>query len=422
MRIWLVTIGEPLPTDTTGFRLMKTGMLARRLVERGHQVDWWTSGFDHYMKSHRVRADTTIVMGSGLRLQLIRALGYGRNVSARRIVDHFAMGRRFGRLAVREAVPDLIYCSFPTLELSQAAVRFGEGRGIPAIIDVRDLWPDAFEEYLPRLVRPIGRAFLRHLSAATRATLARASGITAISDGYLDWALRNAERPRRDADGVFPLGYQVPDVSSSELVEAGSSLRAMGVDSGKLICWFVGTFGRTYDVETVVDSARLLANKGETRVQFVLSGTGEAHGACKRRAVGLPNVVFTGHVGPSQIRYMMHVATIGLAAYRKGAPQGLPNKPIEYLSAGLVLVSSLGPEAQELIAREEIGFSYEPGNAAALAAVIEECLHSSPRLQALRQSALRLFRARYDADVVMDSLAQHLERAATLTGGRRQLR
>ena len=38
MRVWLVTIGEPLPIDGTNERLCRTGILANMLVKRGHKV------------------------------------------------------------------------------------------------------------------------------------------------------------------------------------------------------------------------------------------------------------------------------------------------------------------------------------------------------------------------------------------------
>ncbi|GAI08595.1 unnamed protein product, partial [marine sediment metagenome] len=50
MRIWLITIGEPLPSDNNNDRLYRTGILAKLLIQRGHEVVWWTSTFDHVRK------------------------------------------------------------------------------------------------------------------------------------------------------------------------------------------------------------------------------------------------------------------------------------------------------------------------------------------------------------------------------------
>jgi hypothetical protein len=53
MRLWLVTVGEPLPSDGPNERLLRTGIFSRFLAEQGHQVVWWTAEFDHVRKCHR---------------------------------------------------------------------------------------------------------------------------------------------------------------------------------------------------------------------------------------------------------------------------------------------------------------------------------------------------------------------------------
>ncbi len=54
MRVWLLTVGEPLPTDGGSDRVWRTGFLARALADRGHEVVWWSSAFDPFR--HRLRS------------------------------------------------------------------------------------------------------------------------------------------------------------------------------------------------------------------------------------------------------------------------------------------------------------------------------------------------------------------------------
>jgi hypothetical protein len=49
MNIWLVQTGELLPLDE-GVKKMRIALLADILVERGHNVFWWASAFDHFTK------------------------------------------------------------------------------------------------------------------------------------------------------------------------------------------------------------------------------------------------------------------------------------------------------------------------------------------------------------------------------------
>ena len=88
MRIWLLTVGEPLPTDGDNERLLRTGMLADYLTSRGHQVVWWTSSFNHSLKQQRVPKDTYLDLKRGYRLWQLYAPGYPKNISFRRVIHH----------------------------------------------------------------------------------------------------------------------------------------------------------------------------------------------------------------------------------------------------------------------------------------------------------------------------------------------
>ena len=160
MRVWLVTVGEPLPLDPGSPRLLRAGILAERLWERGHQVVWWTSAFDHTAKRHRCAGVKAIQLRERYHLRLLHGPGYRRNVSLARLLDHRAVAHEFSRQAIAETPPDIIVASFPTIELSAASTSYGLKRGIPIVLDVRDLWPDIFLNILPAWFRPFGQIAL----------------------------------------------------------------------------------------------------------------------------------------------------------------------------------------------------------------------------------------------------------------------
>lgn len=59
MNIWLIKVGEVLPLESDS-RKMRTVLLAESLVERRHDVLWWTSAFDHFKKKWIFRTDTEL--------------------------------------------------------------------------------------------------------------------------------------------------------------------------------------------------------------------------------------------------------------------------------------------------------------------------------------------------------------------------
>ncbi len=410
LRIWLVCVGEPLPTDPGEERLLRVGVLARHLVERGHDVTWWTSTFDHSHKRQRFARNTTVAINPTYRLKLLHGSGYRTNVSLRRMVDHWKVARQFRSLAQAEAKPDLIFAATPTVELAAAASDFARRAGVPIIIDVRDLWPDVIRDALPRALRGIGGLALSGLERQSKNALAGATGITAVSPSYLKWALRSAGRAATERDRVIPLGY--PEPAESEPFEARAVLEAMGADPDKKILWFVGTFGHYYDLTTVIQAANLLRERGHRDLQFVLSGAGHRDSEWRSQASGMENIVFTGWVKALQIAALQQTAWAGLAAYADNAPQSLPNKIFEYMAGGLPVLSSLGEDARELLERHDCGISYRAGDPTDLVRAVEALLGDERHHARMAQNAKDAYRQHYSASGVYSTLADFLEQTA----------
>ena len=60
MKIWLLQSSEPMPVLNPNMRLLRTGMMAEKLTERGHEVIWFNNSFDHFTKKQMVKNDTVV--------------------------------------------------------------------------------------------------------------------------------------------------------------------------------------------------------------------------------------------------------------------------------------------------------------------------------------------------------------------------
>src|SRR3546814_20713525 len=95
MIVWLSTIGQRLDhADNT-----RTMLLARYLMQRGHDVTLWTSAFDHIRKQWRTEMADAIdgcwTMPNGLDVRFMRGCGYQRKIGVRRVYDHALPARAF---------------------------------------------------------------------------------------------------------------------------------------------------------------------------------------------------------------------------------------------------------------------------------------------------------------------------------------
>ena len=93
----------------------------------------------------------------------------------------------------------------------------------------------------------------------------------------------------------------------------------------------------------------------------------------------------------------------------------LPNKPYEYMSAGLPLLSSLHGELETLIATERIGLQYQTGDVASLVEGIRWLASHPVDRAAMGTRARKLFDERFSDKIVYSGFAQHLEKIVSLT-------
>lgn len=408
MHTWLITVGEPLPYGHSATsRPWRSGILASELVARGHAVTWWTSTVDHFSKKYFVEGSREVKLSSGVVLQFLHGVLYRKNVSLARVRNHQQIAREFARLAPLREPPDLILCSFPTIELSIEAVRFAARRSIPVLIDIRDLWPDEIIARLPGVLKRVGGPLFHRMRCQAASAFSGATGLLAVSEQYLSWGLRHAQRSPNGNDAVFKHGYPTPSRAAPTSNSLWDWLLSQGIDPAKRIFWFVGTFVGSKDVVTVIDAAARLADR--TDVQFVLTGSGEEEAELRARAKALSNVVFTGWCDAEQISAIASVAWAGLAAYKRGTLVGLGNKVFEYMAYGLPLLICLPDEARRVVEKLGCGLFFEPESPESLEMAVRRLSDDSDLRNRMADSARRSFDAEFSAAAVYGRMASHLE-------------
>ncbi|WP_446740550.1 glycosyltransferase [Ornithinimicrobium sp. CNJ-824] len=119
--------------------------LAARFQSAGVDVELVTSSFSHVRKCQRTWDYGPLTF----RRTLVREPGYETNVSPSRLWSHRVMAHNVRRFLRRRPRPDVIYCAVPSLAVGRAVANFAHRHQIPLVIDVQDLWPEAFRIALP---------------------------------------------------------------------------------------------------------------------------------------------------------------------------------------------------------------------------------------------------------------------------------
>jgi len=204
--IWILQTGEPLPSDDGLHRPMRAINLTNALTSAGHNVVLWSAVFNHQTKTHRHNGYKSIQYSENLEIRLIPSPGYKNNIGFGRLFDHMILAKNLIKLLKQEKVePDAAFIGYPPIEVASVMTHWLKKRNIPCLLDIKDQWPSFMVDALPRSFQSIGRAMLSPYFYLAKRTMKEATGLSAMADDFLKWALDFSNRERTNNDLTAPL-------------------------------------------------------------------------------------------------------------------------------------------------------------------------------------------------------------------------
>ena len=416
MKIWLVNAQEnpAEPRSKVGRRQWRSNSLSEELADRGHSVIRWRSSFSH-QKKQQLADQSTLVNLDNYQQQFIYSSSYISHVGWERHISHVRLGSEFLRLAERAEKPDVInVCNVP-LELCHACIVYGEKHNVPVIIDIRDLWPDSYVNFIPKWLTLIKKPTLWLLNRFFRKvaySYTRARALTAISEPILDWGLNRISRERGPLDAVYPMAY--PSLSATNTDYAIPEIRRkFGVSADVLVACYCGNIGFQTDFDTFFAAAELL-DASSIPIHFVIAGSGPRENELRARASSMANVTVPGWLNGTELAELFHISSFGLIGFFNSTDymSSLPNKFSEYLSAGLALVCGTTGEMERWITKFDCGITYDSMNSASLGRSLTELSTNRSYLERVNDNAKKLHKSHFDLDVVIPQIANHTESVA----------
>lgn len=358
--------------------------LADMLVKRGHEVTLLTSDFDHFTKKHRQYVSDKY----SYKIQLIQELGYDTNVSFKRLYSHWRWGKEVGKYLGQIEKPDLIYLAVPSLTVGVKTSEYCRKNGVKLVIDVQDLWPEAFclaikNRLLQKLFLPL-EWYVNRIYKAADYTIA-------VSETYLKRALKVSKHNQ---------GLSVFLGNDGERFDNARK----GVDTNKpnneIWLAYIGTLGVSYDIPCVIDAMALMKTEltGGLHVKFVIMGDGPLRNTfedyAKARNV---NCEFTGPLPYSEMVARMCGCDILINPIIKGAAQSITNKVGDYALAGLPVVSTQeNQEYRDLIDDYKCGINCRVGDAEDVAKAITILAQDSALRKKMGENGSKLGEVKFD--------------------------
>ncbi len=369
-RIAVFSIDAKLPGEVKG--ATRYTQIAEMLVAAGFEVDFITSRFQHWDKAFRA-ADSRPDGSLPYNVRFIEEPGYPKNMCPQRIWSHRVAAKNVREYFDAHHDYDLIYCQIPpndvTLEAGRAAKRYG----IPFVIDVNDLWPEAFRVAfdVPVVSDIVFAPFYRQ----ARRAYALADAIVGTSDEYSGRAFKDR------AEDIPRLTVYVGN--DLAVFDRGAAAHAAEVAKPADEIWvaYAGTLSACYDLDTLI-RAVARAQRRDPRIKLKLLGDGVVRADLERVAAETGcDVAFLGYVPYEVMAAWLSKSDILVNSLVANAAQSVVTKIGDYLAAGKPMVNtSRSPEFWAKVERDGFGVNVAPEDPAALESVLVD-LAAAPERQ-----------------------------------------
>lgn len=358
MKVLIIANYINLPNEIGNCRFMYIA----NLLSKNNSVEIITSAFSHINKSKRKKEKYNF---ENITISLIDEPGYSKNISLKRIYSHKILSLNLKKyLSKLEYIPDIIYCAIPSLDFAKEAAKFANKKNIRFIIDVQDLWPEAFKMTFNTPV--ISNLIFYPMKKKANYIYSKADEIVAVSETYCNRALKVNKKTSKGLS-IF-LGTDL------EYFDKCKENNKTEFNDNIIRIAYIGTLGHSYNIKFVIDAIKILNNKGINNIKFIIMGDGplksEFEEYAKEKNV---DCEFTGRLQYEKMVGLLCSCQIAINPIKSKSAGSIINKVGDYAAAGLPVINSQeNEEYRRLIEEKEIGINVKNSDINDMADAIEK--------------------------------------------------
>lgn len=364
--------------------------LSNLLCQNGFDVELITADFQHWEKAHRpAERIAELRKNAPFRLTFLHEPAYTRNVDPKRILSYRRLAANTKTyLSTRQY--DLVYALIPDNHLAATAGRFAKERGIPFVIDVEDLWPEAMRMVFD--VPVVSDVLFSYFTFNAKKAYACADAVVGSSDEYRDEPLKyGVDVPRKKTVYV---GSDVKAFDDGAAAFAGSVQKP----EGEFWVVYAGTLGASYDIGTAIEAASLIAAEGHPEIKWLMLGDGPERenweAAAKKTGA---DIRFHGFLPFEEMAAYLSLSDITLNSLVEKAAQSIVSKIGDYLAAGKPMINTgLNKEFCEKVLNDDFGVNVPPGDPRLLADAVLALYRSPEDRQRMGKNAREIAETQFD--------------------------
>lgn len=357
------------------------------ILSTQYNLEVITSTFCHLKKAQRV-LDEFDLDSLPYKMTFCYEPGYKKNISLKRISSYKKFGKNVLEYLKTRKRADLVLVSVPSLAVADYVTKFCNENNIPVIVDIQDLWPEAFKMAV-KIPIVSDLLFLPMMRQANRA-YSRADVIMAVSDTYV--ARGKKCNPQAKELSIY-IG------TDSNLV--AEKTRGIDINKPEDEFWvgYIGALGHSYDIKLVIDGIkRLKSENGIDNIVFKVMGTGVLKNEFEEyaRASGI-KYEFTGLLEYGVMMKTLMACDVGVNAIIGTSVSSIINKVADYAAAGVAVINTQNcDEYRQLLTNYECGVNVKSGDVGEFADALYK-IYSDERLKNnMRNNAAKLYSDKFN--------------------------
>ncbi len=362
--IWILNHYAGPPEITGAIRHYK---FAENLIAKGYKVKVFAASSRHDAKENLIQDQSKYLLNvfDGIPFVFIRVRSYFGNSKARVLnMIEYAVRLLSVSRAFDTEKPDLIYASSVHPFTWLAGYGLAKRYKAKFIAETRDLWPETL-------------VAMGQISK---------NGITAMLMYWIEkFVYKNADKLvftfPGGKDYVESIGI---DASRVRYINNGVDLKEFNInkechvlndshldDDDTFRITYTGSMGKANALNFLVESAKIIQDKGIKDIRFILFGEGYQKDELEQYVMlnGINNVFFKSSVGKKNIPYILSKSSLNVFTgqninlYKYGLS---PNKLFEYLASGKPTLSNIEC-GYDILKQYDCGITVKGGSAEALA-------------------------------------------------------
>lgn len=356
--------------------------LAQMLKEKEeNNVEIITTTFLHGRKKQAQRIPKEYM---GCKITALYEPGYPKNVSLRRLYSHHKLANNVKEYLERRKKPDVIYTAVPSLAVAETAANYCKKSGVRFIVDIQDLWPEAFKMVFN--VPVISSLIFEPMRRQANRIYAAADDIVAVSQTYADRGLK-ANKKCKEAKVVY-LGTEkkIFDMWAKKLEKKSGSIKVV----------YIGSLGHSYDLKRVIEAMKTIKDKEYVELVVIGDGVLKEYFERHAREAGI-HYEFTGMIPYPHMVEKLYSCDIAVNPIRKGSAGSVINKVSDYAMAGLPVVNTQeSKEYRELLEEYGAGINCECENVESIAKALLTLVQDKKLREAMSKNSRRLGVDKFD--------------------------